>query len=83
MNELMNGNFWIYQLFDGGFGIVKANTEAEAFANVMYAYKEHGGEEYDATEIEIKNICDIGNVFFTDKPNVIEIGWTLALVFGC
>lgn len=37
MDELMNGNYWIYQLVDGGCGIVKANDSSEACINVYDA----------------------------------------------
>lgn len=79
MNELQNGNYFIYQLIDGGCGIVKGKDEAEAVANVMVAYKGHDGSEYSALDIEIKNIRDIGNAFFADRPNVIELGWSIEM----
>lgn len=79
MDELMNGNYWIYQIADGGCGIVKANSSSEAYANVMDAYRGHDGTEYDALDIEIKNIADMGNAFFADKPKVIELGWQIEM----
>lgn len=30
LEHLTKGGFWIYQIIDGGFGIVKADTEEEA-----------------------------------------------------
>ena len=79
LKELMNGNYYIYQLSFGGFGIVKANSDVEAKVNIMNAYKGHDGSEYDATDIWCCNICDLSNVFFADDPNVIELGWKLEL----
>lgn len=77
LKELTNGNYFIYQINDGGCGIVKAKSEPEAVANVMDAYRGHNGDEYSATDIDCKNIADIGNAFFVDKPNVIELGWII------
>lgn len=79
LKELMNGNYYIYQLRFGGCGIVKANSDVEAKVNIMNTYKGHDGSEYDATDIWCCNICDLSNVFFADDPNVIELGWKLEL----
>ena len=79
LKELMNGNYYIYQLSFGGCGIVKANNDVEAKVNIMNAYKGHDGSEYDATDIWCCNICDLSNVFFADDSNVIELGWKLEL----
>ena len=80
IKELTNGNYYIYQISDGGCGIVKANSDVEAKVNVMNAYKGHDGSEYSATDIWCCNICDLGNTFFADKPNVIELGWTIEML---
>lgn len=77
IKELTNGDYYLYQIDDGGCGIVKASNEAEAIAKIMDAYRGHGGAEYDALDIVCKNICDVGNVFFADHPSVIEIGWRI------
>jgi len=79
MDELMNGNYWIYQIVDGGCGIVKAMGEAGAKANVMAAYESHSGIEYDPADIKVRNIRDMGNAFFADRPSVIELGWTIEM----
>lgn len=79
LKELTNGNYFIYQFNDGGCGIVEGKDEAEAVANVMDAYRGHDGSEYSATDIDCKSIADMENMFFADKPKVIELGWTIEM----
>lgn len=77
LKELTNGKYFLYQLIDGGCGIVEGENESEAKANVMDAYMGHDGSVYGAADIECKKIIDIGNAFFADKPKVIELGWSI------
>ena len=72
LKELLNGNYFIYQIKDGGCGIVKANNKPEAITTVKKAYAAHG--EYNINV----GIHDIEKSFFDDAPNVIELGWTIS-----
>lgn len=74
LKELLNGNYYIYQLSDGGCGIVKANTKEEAIAIVIDAYKTHGIVEVDKSDIDITKIQD---GLFDDAENVIELGMSI------
>ena len=72
LKELLNGNYFIYQIEDGGCGIVKANDKVEAVVNVKNAYDMHGEHDIEVDVFDIE-----GNRYFDDSPNVIELGWEI------
>lgn len=80
LEELLNGKYFIYQICDGGCGIVKANTESQAKVIVMDAYRSHCGidYDYDFEDIECHEITN-DNSYFKGTPNVIELGWTIEI----
>ena len=69
--DLTNGNYYIYQIKNGGCGLVKANSKDEATAAVLEAYHKHG--QPDLTEYDV-DIWNVHNECFEDSPNVIELG---------
>lgn len=78
MNELLNGNYFIYQIIDGGCGIVKAVNAANAAVVVANAYYKNTGATYDTDDITIYPLDD-GNHYFAGIPNVIELGWSIEM----
>ena len=74
LKELMNGNYFIYHISDGGVGIVKAETEEQAKDFVCNAYRKHNSGDYSRDEIYCEKIED---GYFDDSPEVIELGWHL------
>ena len=80
LEELLNGKYFIYQISDGGCGIVKANTEAQAVVAVMDAYRSHCGSDFDysATDIKCYKITNDSR-YFKGTPNVLELGWSIEI----
>ena len=75
LNELINGNYFIYQIGDGGCGIVKADNYEEALKNVEKAYSIHGEKNI---VVELHKIMEDG--WFNDSPDIIEIGWYIQCI---
>lgn len=75
--ELTNGNYFIYQISDGGCGLVKAINEAHAAVVVANAYHDNNSGNYDPSDIEIYPIDDGG--YKANMPNVIELGWKIEI----
>lgn len=78
LKELTNGNYFIYQINDGGCGIVKAVNVANAAVVVANAYHDNTGATYDTDDIMIYPLDD-GNHYFSGIPNVIELGWSIEI----
>ena len=79
LKELSNGNYFIYQIDDGGCGIVYAeNGPEEAATKVLESYVNHGCEDMSIEEI---SIYDIYEKPFDDSPDVIEIGLMIEIVY--
>lgn len=62
---------WTYQLEQGGFGIVFAESAMEAINKVSAAYNDHygGGEFTESIKVE-----KLEGGYFSDHPDVIEVG---------
>ena len=73
LKELTNGKYFIYQLKDGGFGIVYADTVDDAFDKIINSYSIHGGGECNDNDIELFAIEN--RPYFEDTPDVFELGW--------
>ncbi len=71
MNELTNENYYMYKIAGGGFGIVKANTEDSAKREVLNAYHKHGQPELTEEDVTVLPVI---SGYFSDSPNVIELG---------
>lgn len=80
LKELLNGKYFIYQILDGGCGIVKANSEAQAKAMVIDTYRTHCGSDYDynMADVECYPITS-DNRYFKGTPNVLELGWSIQI----
>ena len=68
LSELCNGNYFYYEIDDGGKGIVAADSAEEAELKVRSAYKKHGGLD-DLTPVRIYDSFS----WFKDEVDVIEI----------
>lgn len=78
IKELINGNYFIYQLSDGGCGIVKAESKVKAVELVIDAYNsQHSGTYYES-EITVTEIVS-KNRLFKNHPNVLELGWSIQI----
>lgn len=66
---LASGNYWLYELDDGGKGIVKAETNEEALKKLKDAYKKH----YSEDTMPDFRISPIEGGYFEDTPDVIEL----------
>ena len=73
--ELTNGNYYIYQISDGGCGIVKAETEAEAKLRAAFSYHKHGQPDVHSWDVEVFEIDKDG--YQEDCPYLIELGWDI------
>ena len=71
LEQLNNGSYFIYQIIDGGFGIVRANDVNEATSKVVSSYNEHGQPELEERDVDIYGIRDYGSYFNDD---VFELG---------
>lgn len=70
--ELLNGDYWLYYLEDGGVGIVKADSSDEAERKVREAYAKHSGNNGEFTE-QIGIYEFDGSNWFEDSPDVFEV----------
>ena len=69
LGELSNGKYWVYRWEDGGIGIVKADSPAEAEQKVRDAYAKHGcGETSEKIHVYANTMS-----YFQDAPDVLEI----------
>lgn len=76
LNQLANGSYYIYQVCDGGCGIVKANSTEEAKAIVVDSYNNHSGD--DCTYVPIDVACyriPNDNRTFKESSEIIELGF--------
>lgn len=73
LKQLTNGNYYIYQVDDGGCGIVKAENEDKARLKVAYAYHRHGQPDIHSCNVEVFKIDPQG--YQEDCPYVVELGW--------
>lgn len=76
LKELINTNkLYGYNIgdYDGGKGIVLAESEEEAKNKVKEAYSKHGYEMSELNDIEVWKIQCQSNNFFDDAPEVLEI----------
>lgn len=64
-------NYYMYKIANGGFGIVKANTEDSAKREVLNAYHKHGQPELTEEDVTVLPVI---SGYFSDSPNVIELG---------
>lgn len=62
---------WIYQLEQGGFGIVYAESAMEAINKVSAAYSDHYGSGEFTESIKVEKL---EGGYFSDHPDVIEVG---------
>lgn len=69
LNELVNGNYYYYDLEDGGAGIVMANGWNEAKRKVKEAYTKHSSDPFTENIM----IYPINQKPFDDAPDVLEI----------
>lgn len=76
LKELTNGNYFIYQIADGGCGIVKAVNAANAAVVVANSYYEVNHSSCDVNDIKIRPLNNGGH-YFEEAPNVIELGWEI------
>lgn len=76
IKELINGNYYIYQLSDGGCGIVQAKGEKEAAMTVVDAYNRQHSGIYEPADVHIKEIEGKNN-YHESSPNVLELGWQI------
>jgi len=77
IKKLTKGDYFAYQVDDGGCGIVKANSTDEAREKVALSYNRHGDPYTTANNVEvvsIKAIKEDGGYFGDD---VIELGWRM------
>ena len=75
LKGLTNGKCFLYQLDDGGAGIVEANNKEEAKLKVAWAYHKHGQPDVHSYDVEIYDIdsCNCQD----DSPDVIELCWEI------
>ena len=76
LKELTNGNYFIYQIADGGCGIVKAVNAAHAALVVANSYHAVTHSSYDVDDVKIHPLNNGGH-YFEEAPNVIELGWEI------
>ena len=61
--------YWRYDIEQGGYGVVIADSIGEATTKVTKAYQNHSGDEFTET-VTITQLCQP----FDDAPDVIEVG---------
>ena len=72
---LTNGYYYIYQVDDGGCGIVRAENEDRARLKVAYSYHRHGQPDVHTSNVEVYKIDPQG--YQEDCPYLIELGWEM------
>lgn len=77
--KLLNGKYYIYQIEDGGCGIVKADDEVDAVIKVKESYVLHGQPDICEEDIEVHLINYDTCSVFLDTPDVIELGMRIDL----
>ena len=75
LSDLTNGNFYLYQVDDGGAGIVEADTEEAAKIKVAFSYHKHGQPDVHSQDVEVFKIDS--ESYFEDCPSVIELAWEI------
>ena len=80
LKELCNGNYFIYQIDDGGCGIVKADDVVDAIVRVIVSYREHGERDLSSDDVKCYNIKDI-SLYFSSSPDVLEFGWSIEVIY--
>ena len=75
LKELTSGNYYIYQVDDGGCGIVKAENKQKAQLEVAYSYHKHGQPDVHTSNVEVYKIDPQG--YQEDCPYLIELGWEM------
>lgn len=79
LKELFNGNYYIFEIADGGFGIVKANGKEEAVKDILKSYHKHGCSDLKETDVVITSIKEECSEPFKDSENIVELGWECTL----
>lgn len=75
LKELTNGNYFLYQINDGGCGIVKAENKAQAALVVVNSYNKVTHSSYNVDDVKIHPLS-FGH-YLDEAPNVIELGWEI------
>ena len=75
LKELTNGNYFLYQIVDGGCGIVKAVNMSHAALVVVNSYNKVTHSSYNVDDVKI-NPLSFGH-YLDEAPNVIELGWEI------